>query len=82
MVLLSLLQLRLSRRPALRRRLVVCASAAMLVLRHFDPRVYGLAVAIGSARRLRSIGLLCEQQLRFVLRLISIVLSDIFILDD
>ena len=50
----------------------------MLVLGHFGSKVYGLAVAIGSAHRLRSIGLLCEQQLQFVLRLLSFVLSDNF----
>lgn len=52
----------------------------MLVLLRFSSKVYGLAVAIGSAHRLRSIGLLCEQQLQFVLRLLSFILSDNFFL--
>jgi hypothetical protein len=49
----------------------------MLAPRRFDSRVYGLAVAIGLAHRLRSIGLLCEQRLRFVLRLLVFVSSEV-----
>ena len=78
MMLASLFQLYWSERPALRRLLVECASAAMLAPRHFDSSVHSLVVAIGLAHRLRSIRLLCEQRLRFVLRLLVFILSEVF----